>query len=147
MGGAWHGNDTCWRMALDVARLVHHADSKGMLHHEVQRRHLSLIDGIVGGEGDGPLAPQPVESGVLLFSDDVALGDRVACRLMGFAPDLVPLVAHAFRKLTYPVTTAPAELTSVLYNGALRSESALAPVLSRPFRPASGWRGHVGPGT
>jgi uncharacterized protein (DUF362 family) len=147
MAGAWHGNDTCWRMALDLARLVFHADSKGHLHLQPQRRHISLIDGIVGGEGEGPLAPQSIASGVLVFSDDVALGDRIACRLMGFDPGRVPLVAQAFCPMSYPVTSASIDPVSVVFNGDIRSESDLGPIASRPFRPASGWRGHLGSGT
>lgn len=143
MAGAWHGNDTCWRMALDLARLAYHADAEGKLHGTVQRRHLSLIDGIVGGEGDGPLAPRPVTSGALVFSDDVALGDRIACRLMGFDPARVPLVAHAFRPMTYGVTQGGEGPVQLIYNGELLSESDVSPAASRPFRPASGWRGHL----
>src|SRR4029453_17991483 len=81
LGGAWYGNDTCWRMALDLARIVHHADRQGRMTTVPQRRHLSLIDGIVAGEGDGPLTPSAVDAKVLLFADNVALGDRAACRL------------------------------------------------------------------
>src|SRR5262249_193533 len=59
-GGSWPGNDTCWRMALDVARCVRHADREGTLHEAPQRHHVVVVDGIVGGEGEGPLSPSPV---------------------------------------------------------------------------------------
>jgi uncharacterized protein (DUF362 family)/phenylacetate-coenzyme A ligase PaaK-like adenylate-forming protein len=141
MAGAWHGNDTAWRMSVDLARVVHHADVQGAMHAEQQRTHLSLIDGIVAGEGEGPLNPDPVDTGTLLFSDDVALGDRVACRWMGLEPQAIPLIREAFVPMTFPVTRASADPEAVLLNGAPLLETELhAP---HPFRPAPGWAEHL----
>jgi hypothetical protein len=142
MAGAWSGNDTAWRMTLDLARIAHYAGSDGSLRPDPQRRHLSLIDGIVGGEGDGPLVPDPVASGVLVFSDDVVSGDRVAARLMGFDPQAIPLIREAARSMPHPLTAPGASDADVVWNGDSRQETALTPVLGRPFRPPSGWRAH-----
>jgi uncharacterized protein (DUF362 family) len=131
-------------MALDLARIVRYADRHGRMHEKPQRTHLSLIDGIVAGEGDGPLSPEPVVAGTLVFGDEVALADRVACRLMGFPPDRVHLVSEAFRPhLKYPVARREEGTTLVRANGDEVPESKLEPVLGRPFRPPSGWRGHL----
>jgi uncharacterized protein (DUF362 family) len=144
-GGAWSGNDTCWRMALDLARILHHADADGCMHEEQQRRHLSLIDGVVGGEGEGPLAPRPVRSGVLVFGDDVVQSDRIACRLMGFDPARIPLVARASGPMRFPVTTA-SDPGEIVYDGERTGEAALGPAAGRPFEPPRGWRSHLGGG-
>jgi hypothetical protein len=141
-GGAWSGNDTCWRMALDLARILHHADRDGILHGTPQRVHLSLIDGVVAGEGEGPLAPTPVRSGVLLFGDDVVRTDRAACRLMGFDPARIPLVARASAPMRFGV--APRAAGEVVFDGRTLPESALAPVAGRPFEPPRGWRDQLG---
>jgi hypothetical protein len=141
MAGAWSGNDTAWRMTLDLARIAHYADLEGSLRPGVQRRHLSLIDGIVGGEGDGPLAPTPVDSGVLVFSDDVVAGDRLAARLMGLDPQAIPLIREAVRPSTHPLTD-PGRASTVVWNGAPREETAMTPVLGRAFLPPSGWRAY-----
>jgi uncharacterized protein (DUF362 family) len=74
--GAWPGNDTCWRMAADLYLAF------------VQRRigttrFLSVIDGIVAGEGDGPFCPTPRDARVILAGDDLLATDLVAVRLMG----------------------------------------------------------------
>lgn len=46
--------------------------------------HLSVIDGYVGMEGDGPEAGDPVEWGVAISSQDPVAADFLAARLMGF---------------------------------------------------------------
>jgi hypothetical protein len=61
--GSWSGNDTIWRSTLDLHHLVLHTDRHGRLHDQPQRRELALIDGIIGGEGEGPLASTPRHSG------------------------------------------------------------------------------------
>jgi len=142
--GAWHGNDTCWRMALDLARILHHADRDGVLREANQRRHLSLIDGIVAGERDGPLDPRAADAGTLVFGDDVAATDKVACRLMGFDPAAIPLVRESFRTMRWPVATRDADddIECVL-DGAAVVDRELEPVLGRPFQPPAGWRDHL----
>ena len=141
-GGAWHGNDTCWRMAADLTRIVHYADRQGRLHDVQQRRNLMLIDGVVAGEGNGPLAPTAARAGTLLFSDDVARGDRVACRLMGFDPDHIPLVREVQR--IHGPTAPGGPVGTIRLNGSSVTEPQIAPVLGRPFRPPHGWLGRLG---
>src|SRR6185369_8392369 len=136
----WHGNDTCWRMALDLARIVHYADRVGKMTPSLQRRHLSIIDGIVAGEGNGPLAPQAVMARSLVFSDDVATGDRAACRLMGFDPAAFPLVSQALAPHKYAVSRAFESTETVRFNGVSIDERQILPVLGRRFRPPVGWR-------
>jgi uncharacterized protein (DUF362 family) len=143
MGGAWYGNDTAWRMTLDLARIVHFADVAGQMHDEPQRRHLLLIDGIIAGEGDGPLVPSPAPAGTLVFSDHVARGDRLACRLMGFEPESIALIHEASRSMRYPISDDDAASDVIRNEDRNCEESDLQPVLGRPFRPPSGWRSRL----
>src|SRR5262245_14430090 len=143
--GAWHGNDTAWRMTLDLARILHYGTAGGALERRPQRRHLSMIDGVVAGEADGPLAPRAVHAGTLLFGDDVAVTDRVACRLMGFDPDRIPLLREAFRLSRWPITGVdPEAATECVVDGRRQLDSELAPVLGRAFAPPRGWRPVLG---
>ncbi|HLH74323.1 MAG TPA: DUF362 domain-containing protein, partial [Chloroflexota bacterium] len=82
--GNWYGNDSAWRMAVDLARIIYFADAKGRLHDTPQRRLFSVVDGIVGGENNGPLAPDPKPAGVLAAGGSLLAVDIVATRLMGF---------------------------------------------------------------
>lgn len=56
-GGNWYGNDSAWRMACDLLRIFLFADKDGNIHEKLVRRVFSIVDGIIGGEGNGPLAP------------------------------------------------------------------------------------------
>lgn len=85
-GGNWHGNDTAWRMAVDLLKLFRFAGADGVLRDVPQRRALCIIDGIVGGEGDGPLAPDARPAGCLVGGANPLAVDLVATRLMGFDP-------------------------------------------------------------
>lgn len=51
--------------------------------------HLSVIDGWVGMEGDGPVHGDPVETRWAVASTDFLAADATAARLMGFAPHQV----------------------------------------------------------
>jgi uncharacterized protein (DUF362 family) len=55
--GNWHGNDSAWRMAIDLYRLFLYADQEGRLHTRPVRRVFSIVDGITAGKGNGPLVP------------------------------------------------------------------------------------------
>jgi len=51
--------------------------------------HLSVIDGWVGMEGDGPVGGEPVEMGWAMASTDFLAADATAARIMGFDPHQV----------------------------------------------------------
>jgi uncharacterized protein (DUF362 family) len=131
VAGAWWGNDTAWRMAVDLACIVEYADAHGVMHHTRVRRNYSLVDGVVGGQGRGPLRPDPVPSGTLFFADDVYLADTAAAMLMGFDPRAVP-------HLRYHGSVAP----RVVANGNAGGLETLQP-LAVPYEPPPGWRGHL----
>jgi hypothetical protein len=84
--GNWYGNDTAWRMVVDLMRMFYFVDSNGTLHEKPQRRMFSIIDGIVGGENKGPLVPDPRPSGAIVAGENLLAVDLAATRLMGFDP-------------------------------------------------------------
>ncbi len=59
--GNWFGNNTAWRMVLDVNKALVGFDAEG--RRDSPLRMLCLVDGIVGGEGDGPSDPDAVIAG------------------------------------------------------------------------------------
>jgi uncharacterized protein (DUF362 family) len=85
-GGCWHGNDTTWRSVVDIVRIVHFSDAKGRMEATRQRRFFSLIDGIVGGDRDGPMKPRLRKAGVIVAGSNLIGVDAAATNLMGFQP-------------------------------------------------------------
>ncbi|MFU8827374.1 MAG: DUF362 domain-containing protein [Brevefilum sp.] len=56
---------------------------------------LTVIDGLVGGEGNCPAPVDPVDSRVIISGTNCLETDRVAARMMGFDPDRVRLFQAA----------------------------------------------------
>jgi hypothetical protein len=140
--GAWGGNDTAWRMVVDLAHIMYYADIRGILCAAPQRRHIMLVDGIVGGEGDGPLSPSPVESRALFFSDNIAYGDSVAARLMGYDPASIPMLRYALHDGQLVDAPLAGEGECFLNGKAVRF-AEIRPILGRPFVPPRGWRSRL----
>lgn len=89
MGGSWHGNDTLWRAIVDLNRILFFANPTGAMQSAPQRKVFTVIDGIVAGEGEGPLAASPKHCGVLIAGDNMVAVDTVGCQVMGIDPRAV----------------------------------------------------------
>ena len=96
--GMWYGNDTLWRTLLDVNRTLFYSDKEGKIRDTIQKRYFCLMDGIVGGEGDGPISCDPVTPGVLLAGFNPVAFDAVGASLMGFDIDRIPLVKRGLEQ-------------------------------------------------
>lgn len=148
--GNWWGNRTTWRMCCDLNRCLYYSDARG-LHLDAPdpvRTVLTVIDGIIAGEGEGPLAPRDVPLGVVLAGTDPIAVDLVALRLMHFDERKVPKIAEAMLGAAPSITMVrePREVIvrEVLASTFVARDLALDEVRSqRPFEPHPGWRGHI----
>lgn len=142
--GNWHGNDTTWRMVLDLNRALRYGDGAGVLHDEPQRRYFSVVDGIIAGEGNGPMGSDPRPEGLIVAGLDPLAVDLVCARIMGFDYRRIPVLSNALNPHPHP-------LNSVQYS-TIRCHSNIddyhrqlsqieGPCLA--FRPHFGWIGHV----
>jgi uncharacterized protein (DUF362 family) len=138
--GAWWGNDTCWRMVLDLVRIATYANAKGEMQNSPCRRHLVLTDGIVGGEGDGPAFSTEIRSGLLSFSDDLAAADYVNALLMGFDPEKIPLIRESLGLKKYPLLKSDLKNEPLIFNGRSLPASELAGQGLLRFEPQDGWK-------
>ena len=92
---AWHGNDTTWRMVMDLNKIVIFGKADGTLASIPQRTLYSLSDGIIGGQGDGPLKPDPLNLGIVAFSNNSAWHDLAMATLMKMKKEKIPLLQSA----------------------------------------------------
>ena len=93
--GNWHGNDTTWRMVLDLNKALFHFDGEGKLRKQ-PRRYLSIIDGIIAGEGNGPMEADAKPCGVLIAGVNPVAVDFVGAEIMGFDWRKIPTLHEAF---------------------------------------------------
>ena len=91
-GGAWPGNLTIWRMIYDLNLIIHCVDKMGVLHPTPQRNYFCIVDGLVSGEGNGPLQPLPRSTDWLICGPDPFEIDAALCYFMGFVPEKVPVI-------------------------------------------------------
>ncbi|MGB9692211.1 MAG: DUF362 domain-containing protein [Candidatus Sumerlaeaceae bacterium] len=143
--GNWWGNDTIWRTCLDLKRILFYADKNGLMQKTLQRNYLTIIDGIIGGEGNGPLAPSDKPCGLLIGSRNPVIADAVATRIMGFDWRLVPIVSRAFdATMRWPLTSvAPEEIECISNTACWRGEFDTIPWQRFLFEPHFGWAGHI----
>ena len=130
-------------MTLDIARILRFARKDGTFADTPQRQHLALIDGIIAGEGEGPLRPRAKHMGVILFGPDICWVDYVCALVMGFDPRKIPLIENSFKKMRYPLTDDANGNVRVLLNGSEVNPDEIATGLKGCFRPTLGWLGHI----
>jgi uncharacterized protein (DUF362 family) len=141
--GSWYGNDSIWRMAYDLnLAVIFGCSSGGALSRERQRTVLSIVDGMVSGEGNGPLQPLPVNSGVLIGATNPFLVDLVMARLMGFDYHKIPLLANHRRFADATMADFdPEQIVIAVAECTYSGISSLPPL--RSYVPPPGWREHI----
>jgi len=146
--GNWWGNDTVWRMCLDLNKILFYGNSDGTLRPgtpENRKRYYVLVDGIIAGQGNGPINPDPVPAGILVFGLHPASVDAACAYLMGYHPERIPIVRQAFRCRDYPLAEwdwRDVRLVSNRpeWNGALTD---IPDDVTLHFEPHFGWKGHI----
>lgn len=58
--------------------------------NKIRKPDFAMIEGIVGGEGDGPLRNTPVKSNIIFAGKDLVALDTVATNFMGFNVEEIP---------------------------------------------------------
>jgi uncharacterized protein (DUF362 family) len=144
--GNWYGNDTIWRMILDLNKVLYYANPDGSLRDGVlvnAKRYIGIVDGILAGEGHGPLAPEPVEMGYLFCGTNPVAIDAVCASFMGFDPLKIPTIARAFRVQQYPLCDFEFDDIRVVVADGEYSLAELPADLIIPCKPQFGWKGHI----
>lgn len=146
--GNWWGNDTIWRTAIDLNKIFYLGDRAGALGRPA-RRVLNVYDGVVAGEGDGPMAPDPRPVGLLAAAEDGVAADVVITWLMGFDWRRIPILARSLGPLRGGVRITafdgdPERLPVRWIDAAGERETRLADLdLDLAFAAHPGWKGRI----
>jgi hypothetical protein len=125
-------------MVLDLNKCLFFFDGKGE-RRQKSLRYLAVVDGIVGGEGNGPMAPEPKPCGVIVAGTHPLAVDCVAATLMGFDWQKLRMLKGGFalREPSF-VRFKPEDIQVVsnrpAWNGALNTMEEVF-----HFRPHFGW--------
>jgi uncharacterized protein (DUF362 family) len=105
--GNWWGNDTAWRMVVDLVSVLRRE------RLDAGRPTLFVYDGLVSGEGAGPLAPSRVELGLLGAATDPVAGDWAVAAEMGLDPARIPLLREAVARRVWSDDSFPPDVARI----------------------------------
>lgn len=143
--GSWYGNDTLWRMVLDLNKILFFANNDGTMRGEgpAPKKYIGIVDAIIAGEGEGPLAPDAVSSGLVISGNCPVAIDTCCALLMNFDPMKIPTIYMAYRVNNYKFTKSA--LDNVVAN--LDGKHVLANDIPNKhvhkFLPHNGWKGFI----
>jgi len=144
--GNWYGNDTLWRMVLDLNKVMFYVNPDGSLRDDepqTRKKYIGIVDGILGGEGNGPMAPDPVKSNVIIMGTDPVSIDAVAARTMGFDPMKIPSIANAFKINRYKITDVSYNDIEINVGNQKYAIASIPENLITRYRPHFGWENHI----
>lgn len=142
--GSWYGNDTLWRTVLDLNRVLIYADREGKMTNSQQRRCFTVIDGVIAGEGEGPMEPDSRHCGVLVAGINQVAIDAVLATMIGFDYRKIPIIANGFSITSWPLTNFAPDDIYVCSNAAKWRDLKVGfPCQLLHFKPPTGWCGHI----
>jgi uncharacterized protein (DUF362 family) len=98
-------NDVLWRVVADLNKTVLYSDKHGTIRQEKQRSYLSVVDGIIGMEWNGPVNGIPKPMGVVAVGSDPVAVDAVCCRIMGYDYATLRIVKNLSDLTDHPIGT------------------------------------------
>lgn len=138
--GSWYGNDSVWRMIYDLNKIILYADHDGKIKNEPQREYFAILDGIVGGEGAGPLRSIPIRTNHIFFSNNPFLLDISMAHMMGFDFKKIPSLNNY--KMFDHIWDFDLKNVNLKYNHQNINSINTLPVVHY-FKPAPGWKGYI----
>jgi hypothetical protein len=140
-GGAWYGNETIWRMIYDLNMVVQCLDSNGQLHDSPQREYFCIVDGLVAGEGNGPLFAKPRLIDWLVFGNDPFKVDATLAWFMGFEPSYLQIIRNRAAFMGPVWGDFDLDELEVVCDG--HPQRLTRSAVNFGFEPPPGWIGHV----
>jgi len=145
-GGSWYGNDTIWRMILDINKVLFYANPDGSFttdDPDNRKKYIGIVDAILCGEGNGPKIPDPKKLNYLIQGSNPAVIDAVCAEVMGFDNRKIPCIRNAFNIVHYPFVLTSQNDILVSLNEELFKISEIPSSRKSLFIAANGWINHI----
>jgi len=139
--GDWRGNDTIWRCILDLYFILLFATANRSFERIPQRKLLGIIDGVIAGEGNGPLNPESRSEGLIIGGESLVATDLTAIAAMGLDFNSYPTYSFLKEPLVQGSIADFANGIEVeTSEGGRVSIRALRESVDRPFDLPDGWK-------
>jgi uncharacterized protein (DUF362 family) len=139
--GRWFGNETLWRMILDINRILFNVTLNGEIDSRPIRNVFYIVDGIIGGEKEGPLKPENKFAGIIAGGFNPLLTDISCASLIGFDYKKITVIARSLENKFLDFGPGDLETSSIIFNGNVLNVDKLDPVVR--FIPSRGWKNHI----
>jgi len=144
--GNWYGNDTIWRMIIDLNKVLMYANPDGSFRESSfinAKSYIGIVDGILAGDGNGPKAPDPVELGYLYVGTNPVAIDAVCAKTMGFDPLKITSISHSFNVKNFPIADFSYDEIEVNYQDKTYRLSEMPQSLIVKCNPHFGWKNYL----
>jgi len=144
--GNWYGNDTVWRMILDLNKILLYGNPDGTIKEDnfsYRRRYICIVDGILAGEGNGPLAPDRVNLGYIIAGTNPVAVDTVCAKIMGFDYQKIPSINNAYKIKKYKLVNFTPDEIKVVFEGQVFDFDRVPEKYIHRFKPHFGWEGFI----
>lgn len=140
--GAWSGNETIPRTCLDLNRILLYGKPDATLSDEIQRQVLHIVDAVIAGQGDGPLAPVDLPLGLIFAGANASAVDWVCAHYLGYDARKIPLLNHAFENYRWRIADFQPQEIEVLHEASesFTAESLLEMARKQDVIYPAGWR-------
>ena len=97
---------------------------------------------MIAGQGEGPLAPEPLPLGVVLAGENASALDWVGAHLLGYDPVKIPLLRLAFQDFRWPIAEFRPEAIELVSdsNSLIRTDDLRDMAKRQDVKLPAGWR-------
>jgi uncharacterized protein (DUF362 family) len=101
------------------------------------------VDAVIVGEGNGPMAPDTVNMGFIVYGTNPVAIDTVCSRLMGFDFRKIPSIRKAYDVQKFKLANfVPSDIEIVL-KGNIFNINSIPEELIKKLKPHFGWKNHI----
>jgi uncharacterized protein (DUF362 family) len=130
-------------MCIDLNRVLLYGKQDATLGDEVQRQVLHVVDAVIAGQGEGPLASDELHLGLILAGVNASAIDWVCGYLLGYDAEKIPLLVHSFDKFRWQIADfSPSEIKLLGdWENNLSAENLIETARKQKIVHPAGWRG------